>query len=494
MAICLLCLSGCEQRRSTDASIANQVNASSAQASLPTLSLLETIKAKGHIEIASRNGPTTFYEGRNGPTGFEYQLAQLFAKEIGVGLKISNSSPLQDIFGGLESGDVDIAAAGLTVTPARKNRVNFSQAYFDVTEQLIFHKSNTKPNSPADLVGHSIVVIADSSHAERLRQLKTTYPELTWTEQKDIEPIDLLEKIENGEFEFTILDSNEFIVNRGLYPNVRIGFDLSEPQQLAWALPKGDDGSLKAAVDNFFQRINTDGTLELLKEQFYGHSVGFTQVSSRTFMRKMKRRLPNYIDDFKDAASKYNLDWQLLAAMAYQESHLNPRAKSPTGVRGMMMLTLITAKEMGVKNRIDAKQSIYGGAKYFNKIINRLSKDISDTDRTWFALAAYNVGWGHLGDARIITEQQGGDPNSWQDVKQRLPLLQKKAYYKKTRYGYARGQEPVNYVKNIRHYYNLLAWSEILEQRHLASLDSQLPIKKVNYEVAKEPLYKLSLL
>ncbi|MCW9016578.1 MAG: transglycosylase SLT domain-containing protein, partial [Kangiellaceae bacterium] len=126
--------------------------------------------------------------------------------------------------------------------------------------------------------------------------------------------------------------------------------------------------------------------------------------------------------------------------------------------RGMMMLTLRTAKQLGISNRLDPKQSIEGGAKYFRKVKKRVPDRIVEPDRTWFALAGYNVGWGHVEDARIITQQQGADPDKWSDVKERLPLLQKKKWYKKTKHGYARGAEPVRYVTNIRRYYDVLVW------------------------------------
>ena len=179
----------------------------------------------------------------------------------------------------------------------------------------------------------------------------------------------------------------------------------------------------------------------------------------------MRRRLPKYEELIQAVADEYQMDWHLLAAIAYQESHWNPYARSPTGVRGMMMLTLNTAREMSVDNRLDASQSLRGGARYFKKIKRLLPADIAEPDRTWFALAAYNIGRGHLEDARVITERQGGDPDRWIDVKARLPLLQRSKYYRGTRHGYARGSEPVTYVKNIRHYYNIMAWQDISKNR-----------------------------
>jgi membrane-bound lytic murein transglycosylase F len=171
------------------------------------------------------------------------------------------------------------------------------------------------------------------------------------------------------------------------------------------------------------------------------------------------------------------MDWHLLAAVAYQESHWDPRAQSRTGVRGLMMLTLPTAREMGVDNRLDPGQSLRGGARYLKNIKRRLPDDISEPDRTWFSLAAYNIGMGHLEDARVITERQGGDPHVWREVMEHLPLLQKSKYYQDARYGFARGEEAVTYVQNIRHYYSILEWQDISDNKPLPPIrvDDHLP-------------------
>ena len=179
------------------------------------------------------------------------------------------------------------------------------------------------------------------------------------------------------------------------------------------------------------------------------------------------------------------MDWRLLAAIGYQESHWNPRARSPTGVRGIMMLTLNTAKHIGVKNRLDAEQSIMGGAKYFKIVLKRIPARIPEPDRTWFALASYNIGWGHVEDARILTERQGADPDRWVDVKERLPLLRQRKYYKQTRYGYARGNEPVQYVDNIRRYYETLQW--ISDEVELEAQSSKTMLAEQSTPVTKAP-------
>jgi membrane-bound lytic murein transglycosylase F len=425
-----------------------------------------SIEKQGVLKIISRNGPTTYYEDRNGPTGFEYELAKLFADFLGVELEVTAAHSLNDIFQALENNEAHLAAAGITMTEERQKRMNFSPTYLEIKQYVLYRVDRSRPKAVEDIVNKKITIMAHSSHDEILKQLKLDYPPLNWRTATDVETIDLLDMLADGEIDYTILDSSEFIANRGFYPLIDIAFEIGMPGQLAWALPGTiNTPGLTVQLDNFFKGIKEDGTLDQLKERFYSHSEQANQMGSLTFNEAIEKRLPKYQPLIKKVAEEYGIDWKFLAAISYQESHWNPRAKSPTGVRGMMMLTLPTAKEMGIKNRLDAEQSLRGGARYFNKILRRIPKQIEDPDRSWFALAAYNVGMGHLEDARVITEKNDADPNKWADVKDSLPLLQKRRWYIKTKYGYARGNEPVIYVQNIRHFYDLLKWSEVSKTR-----------------------------
>jgi membrane-bound lytic murein transglycosylase F len=318
------------------------------------------------------------------------------------------------------------------------------------------------------------LVLADSHHLETLEALREDYPELSWREVEDAEALDLMEMVSRGEAPFALVNSNEFTANHSYYPKLRVGFNLIQEDELAWVFPAGDDNKrLQQRASIFLQRITEDGTLDLLKEQLYGHAWGANPVGSQTFTRRMKQRLPKYERLIREVATEYQVDWHLLAAISYQESHWNPHARSPTGVRGMMMLTMTTAQEMDIDDRLDPAQSLRGGARYFKKLRRRLPEDIEEPDRSWMALAAYNIGRGHLEDARVLTERQGGDPDLWKDVRERLPLLQKSKYYKTVKHGYARGSEPVTYVKNIRQYYDILAWQDIARNRPLPPVSTE---------------------
>ncbi|WP_163835092.1 membrane-bound lytic murein transglycosylase MltF [Spartinivicinus ruber] len=444
--VCLL-LSGCEQPTS-----------------------LQQVKRQKELIIVTRNSPTTYYQGKETPTGFEYELAKRFAKELGVKLKIITANSLPDIFNALTDNGaaqrISLAAAGLAVTDQRQQQVRFSQPYMDVNQQLIYNAKLKHPKSFADLTSGKFVVLAGSSHAERLKRYSDQIP-IPWETTEVHENIDLLRMVNDGEIDYTVVDSNELAMNYIYFPNIRVGFDLAPSDKLAWAFPNSVDASLINRANLFFTKIKANGTLAHLYERFYGHVEQVSYVGVKTFTKQMKKRLPKYRDYFEYAAEEYDMDWRLLASIGYQESHWRPKAKSPTGVRGLMMLTRATAKEMGVSNRLNPKQSIIGGSRYFKKIKARINEDIKEPDRTWMALAAYNVGYGHLQDARKLTEKRGGDPNKWVDVKESLPLLSKKQWYQQTKYGYARGYEPVLYVQNIRRYYDLLQWFTVPQIENL---------------------------
>lgn len=439
----------------------------------------DTVKPGGELVVVTRNGPTTYYNSRYGPEGFEYALARNFAADLGMTLKIREVDSLKQMFRELDSGRAQLAAAGLTVTTTRASKYAVSPSYMEVRQLVIYRTGEKRPRKPEDLVGSKLMVIAGSSHAERLRQLRKKTPALRWRQTADLSITDLLDMLSSGDIDYAIVDSNAFAINKSYYPQLRKAFAISDPQPLAWFMPKSGENDLKKAAGRYFERIRENGKLAALVERYYGHTGHINQIGARAFAIKMENRLPKWESLIHKVAGNVGMDWRLLAAMSYQESHWNPHAKSPTGVRGMMMLTQTTAAEIGVNNRLDPHQSLLGGARYFRIIRERLPNSIREPDRTWMALAAYNVGMSHLEDARVMTQKQGGDPNRWVDVMERLPLLQNRRYYKHTRFGYARGSESVAYVQHIRYFYNVLAWNDVVASRKPppANAKSYLPAK-----------------
>ncbi|HHS83447.1 MAG TPA: membrane-bound lytic murein transglycosylase MltF [Gammaproteobacteria bacterium] len=420
------------------------------------LTQLENVLQNNQLVVVTRNAASTYYEDVSGPAGPEFDLVKMFAERLNVELKFVIASDLEQMFTTLAQGKAHFAAAGLTQTQDRQKLLRFTPPYQHIAQQLIYRQGSPRPKSITDLKDGKLVVVAGSSHVEQLRELRGKYPDLTWEESLKFSNDELLQKVESGQIDYTVIDSNELELSRGFYPHVRVAFELSQEQPVGWAFSVKTDDTLYRQAVNFFVDIYNNGILEQILERYYGHISEFDYVATTTFMRHIQKRLPNYRKLFEQAAETHNFDWRLLAAMAYQESHWNPRAISPTGVRGIMMLTRITAKQMGVKKRTDPVQSIRGGSRYLRLLKDRLPPEIGEPDRNWLALAAYNIGYGHLMDARNITQQTGGNPDLWMDVKRKLPLLRDKNWYKNTVYGFARGDEAVQYVENIRSYYQIL--------------------------------------
>jgi membrane-bound lytic murein transglycosylase F len=435
---------------------------------------LQGIQSRGELKVATRNSPTTYYLDRDGPNGFEYALASLLAQDLGVELKIGTAFTLDGLFEMLTRGEADLAAAGLTLTEERDSLFPHSAAYNTSKPQVVYVVGSQRPTSTADLAGRKIVVLADAGNAEELEKLREEdFPGLEWEEIEGADAMELLGMVDAGQAELAIINSNEFEAQRGLYPRLKVAFDLvaDREQDIVWYLAPGADNTrLLAYVDQFFLRLQEDGTLERLRQQYFRHSDGFSRNSAHAFNVNMRTTLPQYKQLIKQVAQEYQLEWQLLAAIAYQESHWDPNATSPTGVRGLMMLTQPTATEIGVADRLDPLQSLRGGSRYLKNLKRRLPKSIREPDRTSFALAAYNIGLGHLEDARVLTQRQGGNPDSWQDVMARLPLLQKRSHFKEARYGYAAGTEAAKYVQNIRNYQNILNWQDISDNKPLPPL------------------------
>ena len=453
---------------------------------------LARIVERGYVSVGTLYGADSFYvQGNNdiqisdiqssgtpsdGYAGFEYELAKKYADYLNVDLKIVPSYSLDELFIKLNTAEVDILAAGLSVTDKRLSRFHFAPSYTEVSQKLVFKQGNIRPRKISDLSG-SLMVTASSSHAENLNTLKQANPELNWVETSELDREEVLVKLLNDEIDYTIVDSNTLAINRRYYPEISVGFTIQKAEPLAWMVSKNSDDAILASLVEFFGQVHHNGTLLALDDKYYGHIEEFNYVETRTFIKAVETKLPKYQAMFEKYAQE--IDWRLLAAISYQESHWKPHARSHTGVRGMMMLTLATAKQMGIKSRLDAEQSIRGGSKYFKRMIAKMPDRIPSPDRLWFALASYNVGFGHLNDARIITQRQGGDPDRWVEVKTRLPLLQQKKYYKKTKYGYARGSEPVHYVDNIRRYYDTLTWLDDKSKESIQEPDINL-VNKVS--------------
>ena len=416
-------------------------------------SSLEGIRRTGKLVLITDNNAHSYYTYRDQAMGFEYELAKTLADRLGVDLEVRTPG-WDGLIPALEKGRGDLVAASLTITDKRRSRVDFSDPYLTIRQHIIHHRDNRSVRTLEDLAGQTIHVRRNSSYHERLLQLRQEGLDIEVVLHTNVPTEELIRQVAEEEIAYTVADSNVARLNRRYYPAIKIGFPIAEEQSLGWAVRKGN-GSLLAVINRFWKTVKTDGTFEKLYQKYYASVHQFDYVDLVRYHAALESRLPRYEALIRREARRHGFDWRLIAAVIYQESHFNPRAHSHTGVRGLMQLTLTTAAEMGVENRLDPAASIRGGVKYLAQLYQRFD-DVKGRDRMLFTLASYNVGYGHVRDAMQIARDKDRPPDKWSSLKETLPLLRVRAYYSKTRYGYARGTEPVRFVTRIQTYYDIL--------------------------------------
>lgn len=418
------------------------------------------IANKKEIIFVTHSGPSTYYvNSDNRFAGLEYDLATLFVSEYAPGYtaKFLVVNSISDVIPSLLKGKAHIASANLSVTELRQKLVQFTKPYQETQQQLIYNNVvDKKPKSLLAIANRRIVVPAGTSFEERLIQLQQEQPAIRWQAIKKTNSESLLEEVASGILDFTVADSHMVAVMQNYYPNLAVAMPLGKPEKIAWALPKNADPQLVIKANAFMERIQKDGTLRNLIDRYYGNSKRLSPVDITTFLKRVNTLLPRYIHLFKQAQEITGLDWRLLAAVSYRESHWDTFSTSPTNVRGLMMLTEDTADLMGVTDRLDPKQSIPAGAKYLLKLKDTIPEDIPEPDRTYMALAAYNIGYAHVEDARVLAQRLKLNPDSWADIKKTLVLLNNPDYYLNAKYGYASGGAPVIFVESIRSYQHIL--------------------------------------
>ncbi|MDF1876778.1 membrane-bound lytic murein transglycosylase MltF [Sulfurimonas sp. SAG-AH-194-L11] len=423
------------------------------------ISNLMKIKRKKVLNVVLLNSPSTYYIGVDGPTGFEYDLLVSYAEYLGVELHITPAHTIKEALALSKSPDIDITSASLTKTPLREQGFNFGPSYFEVQEQVICHrgmlKSDKFPRDIEDLAGLNIMVGEGTSYSETIRSLQNDGFEINATFTSEFSTEELLKMVETHTIDCTIADSNVYALNLRYFPEIAMAFSISGREQLSWLLQK-DTPELKADMYSWLNTFNQKGKMIQLKDHYYSYVLFFDYYNTKMFYKRMKSRLPKYKKMFEEAATRFGIPWTLLASISYQESHWNPKAKSFTGVRGLMMLTKNTAKLLGVTNRLDPKQSIVGGTRHIKQMLKFVPKEVQGENRLKFALAAYNIGLGHIRDAQHLAREIGLNENVWSDLKIVLPLLSQKKFYRDLKYGYARGEEPVKYVESIYNYRDIL--------------------------------------
>ena len=415
---------------------------------------LHKIINDGQITVITRNSAHCYYTYRDEPMGFEYELAKEFAAYLGVQLKLNIIEDWEEMIPALEDGIGAVIAAGMTITPKRQKQAAFSDGYMDIQQHIISRRNSAKIKKPEDLSGKTIHVRTATSSQERLEELQKQGIEFTIQLHHDLPMEALIQHVDNGEIEFTVADSNVALLSRRHYPGAIMAGAISDLQQLGWAVHP-EARRLKAKINSFFKLIRKDGKYDEIYNKYYGNVTSFDYVDLSIFHRRIKTRLSRYSPFIKAAANKHGFDWRLISAQIYQESHLNPRAKSPAGAKGLMQLLSKTAQSLGVKDVYNPVENINAGVQHLKNLYD-LFDGSEGTDRMLIALAAYNIGQGHIQDARRLAIEMNLDPNSWESLAKTLPLLRFRKYYKKSKYGYCRGTEPVRYIKQIMIYYDIL--------------------------------------
>jgi peptidoglycan lytic transglycosylase F len=420
-------------------------------------SALDAVRARGELRVVTLNLPTCYYLGAQGSEGLEYRLASRYAAQLGVKLNlypVASEGAMQDE---LAAGHADIAAASLTDSPEWQKVGDAAVPYANIPQLVVYQRSGVRPRETLQLESARLAVRAGSPQERILEKLRRTVaPTLQWV-QTAPSSADPIEDVDSGNADYAISDAREFSFARHLYPNVLVGFALPDTRPVQWVVRKGAPALLES-VDQFFGALAQSGELSQLVQEASGDTRRFEYEESREFQTHVAERLPRYRAWFEEAAAQAGLDWRLLAAVGYQESKWDPRAVSDEGAAGLMMLTADTAQEMGIKDRTDPQQSIFAGARYLAQVRQMIPDRIAEPDRTWLTIAAYNVGFGHLEDARIIAQALGKDPDSWTEVREELPLLAQGRWYARAKRGYARGWEPVQFVDRIQRFLTLLEW------------------------------------
>ncbi len=415
---------------------------------------LHKILKNGQLTVITRNTPHCYYIYRGQPMGFEYDLAKAFADELGVQLKVKIVDNWDSMVAQVENGQAAFIAAGIVIAPNRQRQLAFSNGYMDVQQQLIARRNGKKIKQLAELAGKTIHVRTDTVYQERLEELKRQGIDLTIAAHEDLPIEELIQQVAQGQIELTVADSNIALLNRRHYPGVMMAGPIEEVQQFGWALHP-EAHRLRAKINSFFEKIKASGRFDEIYDKYYGEIGPFDYVDLRVFHRRIKTRLSRYSPFIKAAARKHGFDWRLIAAQIYQESHLNPWAKSHAGARGLMQLLPTTARSLGVSDIFNPVENINAGVAHLKKLYD-LFDGAEGNDRLMIALAAYNIGQGHIQDAQRLAVAKKLDPNSWEALAKTLPLLRYRKYYKKAKYGYCRGTEPVRYIKQIMIYYDIL--------------------------------------
>lgn len=408
-----------------------------------------------HLRIAIPTGYLHWFDDRDGLSGLEHDLLLDFARKHDLELELEIVSNTQQALALLTQGNVDLAAGTISQATATRNKLISTVSFMESRYQVVTSPGVDVIEHPNQLAATRVVVEAGSNIIPVLQSLTAGQPLTHWTISHTDSAEGLLAKLVNHEIDATITDTRSAMIMQHHYPQLQVGYEFPEVHPVVWTMSESLSARFGNALNDYLDNQMRHGTIAILNERYTDPASQQSYLDLVAFKDQVDTTLPRFRHMFIDAANKTDNDWRLIAALSYQESMWDPHAVSFTGVEGLMQLTEDTARHLKV-DRNDPAQSIQGAARYINWLSERLPDQIEQPDRTWLALASYNLGPGHVDDAMSLAAERGLNPYRWRDLKLILPLLEDKELAKKTKFGSARGSEALVHVTRVRGFYQLL--------------------------------------
>lgn len=415
------------------------------------------IQRRKTLRVLTRNNAVSYFMLRGELFGFEYELAREFARQNGLRLEMVVANSLPELIAMLVEGRGDVIASSLVPTEDRARQgLGFSVPYLSAAETVVTRARDRALKRPEDLAGRTVAVRPSSSYWQTLQALKDgglnvrlrPAPETMETE-------DILRMVADGDFDLSVADSHILSIELAWNSGLRAAFPLGDSRPLAWAV-RAKDEKLLAAVNAFWKKEYRGKFYNIVYRKYFDNAPKVRELIGDQLAVKRHGRVSPYDDIVKLYANEYDFDWLLIASQMYQESRFDPKARSAVGAQGLLQVMPRTAKEMGFRRLDDPKTGIHAGIKYMDCVRGAFDPELEDPERTWFALAAYNAGAGHVGDARRLAGQKGWNPQCWfEHVERAMLLLSKPQYARQARHGYVRGEQPVAYVRQIRDRYRV---------------------------------------
>lgn len=431
---------------------------------------LDVIESRGKIVAITDYNSISYFIYRGTPMGYQYELLQDLANKLDLQLEIRVSNNLEKDFEDLANHNVDLLAINLTVTAERQKIMNFTLPIMETRQVLVqlsesqrkkndaSYDGSKKVNSLLDLAGKTVYVVKNSAFAERLHNVESEIGDsINIVEVEKIDSEQLIEQVAKGEIDYCVTDEDVAMINQTYYPSLDIGTVVSFPQNMAWAVSK-DNPVLLDSVNSWISKMKGSTHHMVLYKKYFKDPKTLTRAQS-PYQSFKGGSISIYDDAIKKYSKIIDWDWRLLASLIYQESHFKRDARSWCGAYGLMQLMPETAKNYGVDSTSTPEANIKAGVKYLKWIDKQLADSVTDVqERIKFVLASYNIGLGHILDARRVAQANGANPNVWDDNVDFF-LLHKsdQTYYNPdlVKSGYCRGDETFNFVKEIMARYRI---------------------------------------